>query len=119
MSGTLTLGGMADGLLIGQETVGPLSMNGKRALGKIEEVTLEANVDYVIKVPSEAVAYAIAFTFSASSSPEVKVGSNLVTTTNGMPVPSQGFFAAPLLSTITELKFKAVTPPSAFQLVFI
>jgi hypothetical protein len=118
MAGTLTLGGMADGLLVGQETVGPLSMNGKRAIGKIEEVTLEANVDYTIKVPSEAVAYAISFTFTTSS-PEVKIGSNLVMTTNGMPVPSQGFFAAPLLSTITELKFKAATPPSAFQLIFI
>lgn len=118
MAGTLTLGGMADGLLVGQETIGPLSMNGKRAIGKIEEVTLEANVDYVVKVPSEAVAYAVTFTF-ASSAPEVKVGSNLVTTANGMPIPAQGFMAAPVVSGMTELKFKAVSPPSVFQLVFI
>lgn len=119
MAGSLTIGGMADGLLIGSIDIGPLTIAGKRAIGEVIEITLEANVDFVVKVPSEAVAYAVMFTFSASSAPEVKVGSNLVTTTNGMPVPAQGFFAAPLYSTITELKLKAATPPGAFQLVFV
>jgi hypothetical protein len=111
---------MADGLLIGNIDIGPLTIAGKRAIGEVLEVTLEANVDYVVKVPSEAVAYALTFTFNTTgAATEVKVGSNLVTTANGMPLAAQGFFAAPLLSSITEVKFKAVSPPSAFQLVFV
>lgn len=119
MAGTLTLGGMADGLLIGNVDIGPASMNGKRAIGEIIEVVLETNVDYVIKVPSEAEAFAVMFTFSASSKPEVKIGSNLSATATGFPVPAQGFMALPIYTGTTELKFKAPTPPGAFQLVFI
>jgi hypothetical protein len=118
MAGTLSLGGMADGLLVGQVIIGPSTMGGKAAISEIINVSLEANVDFAIKVPAEAVAYAVTFTF-ASAPAEVKIGSNLITTTNGMPVPASGWLCNPLYSTITELKFKAATPPSIFQVVFI
>ena len=118
MSGTLSLGGMADGLLIGQVIVGPSTMAGKAAISEIINVSLEANVDFAVKVPAEAVAYAVTFTFTGSPA-EVKIGSNLVTTTNGMPVPASGWLCLPIYSTMTELKFKAATPPSIFQVVFI
>ena len=120
MAGALTLGGMADGLLIGQTIIGPNTMAGKRAIGEILEIELVANTDYTIKVPSEAVAYAISFTFSSSgAATEVKVGSNLVATTNGMPVPAQGWMVVPIISGLTELKLKAPSAPAAFNLTFV
>jgi hypothetical protein len=111
---------MADGLLIGQTIIGPNTMAGKRAIGEILEVELVANTDYVVKVPPEAVAYALSFTFnSTGAATEVKVGSNLIATTSGMPIPAQGWMVAPIFSSITELKLKAVSPPAAFNLTFI
>ena len=119
MAGSLTLGGMSDGLLSGQSTFGPNTVNGKRAIGETLEVTLEANVDYTVKIPSEAVQWAAFFPFTGSIAAEVKVGSNLVATASGMPVLAQGHVSVPLASAITELKLKSASPPPAFQLVFV
>lgn len=118
MAGSLTLGGMSAGQLAGSMTLGPATVTGKTIGSEVIEITLEANVDFAVKIPPEKTQWAVFFTF-ASSAPEVKVGSNLVTTANGMPVPAQGFVSAPIVSGMTELKFKAVSPPSVFQLVFI
>ena len=118
MSGSLTLGGMCDGLNSGEIVVGPTSVNGKRVIGSLTEVNMEANVDYVVKVPTEAVQWFMCFG-TASSAPELKVGSNLVTTTNGMPIAAQGFASCPLYSSVTELKLKATSAPVAFQLGFV
>ena len=118
MAGSLTLGGMADNTAAGNLDYGPSTVNGKRVIGQINEVKLEANVDLVLKVPSEAVQWA-AFFSTASSAPEVKVGSNLITTANGMPVASQGHLSVPIYSSVTELKFKAATPPEPFFVIFI
>ena len=41
------------------------------------------------------------------------------TTANGMPLPAQGWFAAPIYGGITELKLKAASPPAAFNLTFV
>ena len=117
MAGSLTLGGMADGLLAGELVIGPASMNGKQAISEVLNVILAANVDSTIVVPSEAVGYCCIF--EGSSAAEIKIGSNLIGTANGMPVSAQGFLALPLWSGITELKFKSAAPPSMFQLVFI
>lgn len=119
MSGTLSLVGMADGLLIGNVDVGPVTTNGKRVIGEILEVQLEANVDYVVKIPSEAVSYALVFTFSTVTPGEIRVGSNLVATASGMPVATTSWFKTDVPSGMTELKFKASAPPAAFQLIFI
>ena len=118
MAGSLTLGGMVAGLPSGNMDFGPASVNGKRTIGDVIEVLLEANVDYVVKIPSEAKQWAVFFV-TASSAAEIKVGSNLVTTTNGMPVAAQGFASNPVPSGMTELKFKSPSPPSSFQLAFI
>ena len=118
MAGTLTLGGMADGLLSGQVTVGPFSMNGKQAISEVINVELAANVDTAIKVPPEAVAYAVSFAF-VSSPAEVKLGSNLSATSTGLSVLAQGFIALPLNTGVTEVKFRSPGPPPTFQLIFI
>jgi hypothetical protein len=118
MAGTLTLGGMADGLLIGEVVIGPASMNGNQAISEILNLTLEAKVEQSVKVPSEAVAFACVFTFVAlSGAPSVKLGSNLVAV--GYPIPARGWLALPIESGTTELKFKSETATSMFQLVFI
>ena len=120
MAGTLTLGGMSDGVLVGEIVIGPNSINGNRAIGDVLEITLEANVDYTVKVPSEAQAFAVIFSYGkGGTAGEVKVGSNLVATANGFPIPSESWFGGRLWSGITELKFKAASPPAAFNLVFV
>ncbi len=119
MAGSLTVGGMSDGLLVGQVTVGPNTMSGKRQIGDLVEITLEANVDYVVKVPSEAVAFVVVFTFTGTAPGEVKLRTNLNNADTGLPILSQGWFALPLYTGVTELKFKAASPPQPFQLSFI
>ena len=119
MAGSLTLGGMAAGLLAGEVVVGPSTVAGKEANTEIINVTLAANVDTSVPVPTGAVQWAVFFPFEGSSPAEVKVGSNLVATASGMPVPALGFASAGVTSTVTELKFKSAVPPSTFQVVFI
>jgi hypothetical protein len=119
MAGSLNLGGMADGLLIGQVTIGPSTVSGKEAISEVISITLEANVDFVVKVPTNAVQFACIFTFEPTNPGEVKIGSNLSATTTGFPVLAQGFLSLPLTSGTTELKFKSATPPPVFSLVFI
>ena len=119
MAGSLTLGGMADGLLIGQITVGPSTINGKENIGEVINATLEANVDFVVKVPAGAVAWACVFTFKGEAPGEVKVRTNLNNADTGMPIGTEGFAAQRLASGVTELKFKSASPPSIFQLTFI
>ncbi len=118
MAGTLTLGGMADGTAAGNLDFGPNTVNGLRIIGKVVEVKLEANVDFTITVPSEAVQWA-AFFNTAASAPEVKVGSNLIATTSGMPVSAKGHLSVPVAAGMTELKLKAASPPEPFNVVFV
>lgn len=119
MAGSLTLAGMADGLLAGQVIIGPNTMSGKEAISEVLNVELAANVDTVVKVPSQAVAFACVFTFQGETGSELKLGSNLSVTTTGFPVKAEGFLALPLASGTTELKFRAASPPATFQLFFI
>jgi hypothetical protein len=119
MAGSLTAGGMADGLLIGQVTLGPWSMSGKESISEVLSVTLTANVDFVVAVPSSAVAFACSFTFEGEAGPEMKLGSNLNPTTAGFPVKAEGFMVLPIASGVTELKFRAASAPPIFQLAFI
>lgn len=119
MAGQLTLGGLADGLLIGELVIGPSTMAGTEAISEVFNVELAANVDYVVKVPAGAKAFACVFTFSGEPGPELKLGSNLSATTTGFATVAQGFLAFPVYSGVTELKFKSAAPPPTFQVTFI
>lgn len=119
MAGSLTIGGMADGLLIGKVTIGPSTMTGAEAISEVINLELVANVDSVVKVPPGATAVAVIFTFAATSAAELKLGSNLCATATGFPVPAEGWLCLPLTSETTELKFKSAAAPAVFQLVFI
>jgi len=119
MAGSLTLAGMADGLLIGQVTVGPNTMTGAESISEVINCELATNVDFVVKVPTNARAFACMFTFGGEAPPELKLGSNLSATSTGFVTTAQGFLALPLTTGVTELKFKAPSPPPVFQLVFI
>jgi hypothetical protein len=119
MPGSLTGGGMADGLLAGNVDLGPWFMAGKEAISEIINVVLEANVDTTVKVPLGATAFACSFTFKGEPGPEMKLGSNLNATATGFPVKAEGFLILPLASGCTELKFKAATAPPVFQICFI
>lgn len=119
MAGSLTLAGMADGLLSGQATFGPSTVSGTEAISETLNVTLEPNVDYVVKVPSAAVQFACFFTYRGEGGPEMKLGSNLNVTSGGFPIRAEGFVSGSIASGVTELKFKAASPPPTFQLCFV
>jgi len=119
VSGSLTLGGMADGLLIGQVTVGPSTVSGKAAISEIINCELTPNVDFVVKVPPEAVQAAGIFTFGGEQATEVTLRTNLDSADGGLPMAAQGFFSFPLYSGVTELRFRAASPPPVFQLTFV
>lgn len=119
MAGSLTLGGMADGLLIGQVTVGPNTVSGKAAISEIINCELAPNTDFVVKVPGEAVQVAGIFTIGGEQASQVTLRTNLDSADGGLPMVAQGFFSIPLASGVTELRFRAVSPPNTFQIVFI
>ena len=119
MAGSMNLTGMADGLLIGQVTIGPSTVSGKEAISEVINIELVANTDYSVKVPASAVQFACIFTFEPTNPAEVKLGSNLSATTTGFPVLAQGFLSLPIASGTTELKFRSASPPPVFQLVFV
>jgi hypothetical protein len=111
--------GMADGLLIGQVTVGPSTVSGKAAISEVINVELASNVDFVVKLPPESAQFAGVFTFTGENSTEVKLRTNLNPTDTGLPIPAQGWFSIPVYGGVTELKFKASAVPPVFQLTVI
>jgi hypothetical protein len=119
MAGSLTVGGMADGLVIGQVTIGPSTMTGKQAISDVVNIELAANTDFKVSVPPEAVAFAFLFTFSGSEAPEVKLRTDKNEGDGGYPLIAQGWGAMPLAASIKTLIFKAATAPKLFQLVFV
>lgn len=119
MAGSLTLGGIADGLLIGQVTIGPNTVSGKAAIGEVINCELTPNVDFVIKVPSEAVQFACIFTFAGEGATAVSFRTNLNSSDTGFPIPAQGWCSMPVASGVTELRLKAPSPPPLFQITFI
>jgi hypothetical protein len=119
MAGSLTLGGMADGLLIGQVTVGPNTVSGKAAISEIINCELAPNTDFVVRVPGEAVQVAGIFTIGGEQVSQVTLRTNLDSGDTGLAMLAQGFFSLPLASGVTELRFRAVSPPDTFQVIFI
>jgi hypothetical protein len=110
---------MADGLLIGQITVGPSTVSGKAAISEVVNVELVSNTDFVVKLPPEAAQFAGVFTFTGESAVEVKLRTNLNNGDAGLPIPAQGWFSLPVYGGVTELKFKASAVPPVFQLTVI
>lgn len=117
MAGTMTLTGLASGLLSGSKDIGPYTMSGEAEIGQITDVTL-ATGDNTFTVPSGAVAVAI-FVPSTNTA-ELKVRTNLNSGDAGLPVNPSGPWAAwPLYTGTTSVIVNAASGGATIELTFI
>lgn len=116
MAGTLTISGMAAGLLTGQKTIGPITMTGNQVIGQITDLTLAAG-DNTIQVPSGATAVLIEL--GATNTSELKLRTNLDNTDGGAPFGPTGFVVWPLYTGTTSLIINAASSGGTIELSFI
>lgn len=117
MAGQLTLGGAAFGTAGGGWIFGPNTVSGTKSKPELTNIELEAGVELKVKLPPEAVAWAIGFEF-VSGPPTVTIKTN-VAGDGVMSCPAQGFFSKMVATGETELAFKCASAPKVFQLAVI
>ena len=119
MSGTLTVSGMAAGLVSGEKLIGPVTTSGSNTIGQIDDATLAAG-DNTFAVPSGAVAVAIFL--SSAPSVTVKVRTNLNTGDGGLeiaPVSGTPWFKMDLVTGTTSIILNSSGSLSGVELTFI
>lgn len=116
MAGTLTISGLATGLISGQNIIGPVSMTGVSTEGERLDVTLVSG-DNTIAVPSGAVAALVVI--SSSNTSELKLRTNLNSGDGGTPLGATGFAVWPLYAGTTSLILYAVAGGGSVEVVFI
>jgi hypothetical protein len=116
MAGTLTIGGLAAGLLTGQKVIGPVTMTGSAVIGTVTDLTL-ASGDNTIAVPAGATAVMIEL--PASSVVELKLRTNLNSSDAGTPFGPSGFVVLPVYSGTTSLIVNAASGGGTIEASFI
>lgn len=116
MAGSLTIGGMSAGLLSGEKIIGPITMEGNRVIGQIDDVPLVVG-DNTILAPPGKTAVCIAFT-PAFEAPEVRIRTNLNASDSGLPILATGFSAFTLPAGVTSLILHAAAA-AVVELSFI
>jgi len=117
MAGTLTIGGQSGPLASGAKQLGPITIQGKAAVGQITDLKIAAG-DNTVAVPEEATAVLIAFPFSGEPQ-ELKLRSNLDALDGGIPISSNGFAAFPLPAGVTQLILHATGSVGTVEFSFI
>lgn len=115
MSGSLTIGGYAEGPT-GQIDVGPVTMTGSNVIGQVDSFELALG-DNTVGVPHGAVAVVVVFT-AIYEGPEVKLRTNLNPLEAGLPMTGQGFAVIPLTTGTTSLILHS-TATTAVGITFI
>jgi len=108
MSGTLTVTGLATGLLSGEKVIGPITMSGSATVGEIRDLALAAG-DNTIPVPAGASAVVVVV---APTSGTISLRTNLNSTDAGLPFGPTGWLAIALASGTTSLILNASAPAS-------
>jgi len=116
MAGTLTLSGLAAGLLTGEKVIGPLTDTGTAVVGQIQDLTL-ASGDNTLTVPTGATH--IAIQLPATNSLTLKIRTNLNSSDGGMPIGPTGFVKLPLPSGTTSVIVNANGTGGAIEATFI
>lgn len=117
MAGSLTITGMASGLLSGQKIIGPITMTGGAIVSQISSATLSTG-DNTFTIPTSATGVAIAF--SITNTYELKVRTNLNVIDGGMPVnPAGPWMAWALYPGTTSIVINAATGGATVELSFI
>jgi hypothetical protein len=117
MSGSLTIGGMVAGLQSGSKIIAGPTMAGNTIIGTITDRELITG-DNSFEVPKEAAAVLIVFPFVIEAG-ECKIRTNLDSADAGLPVPSSGFVAFPLLKTVTSIILHSSGSTGVVELSFI
>lgn len=99
MAGTLTVAGLASGLLSGEKTIGPITMVGSAAIGEIRDLSL-ASGDNSVPVPAGATAVVIA---APAGTGTLTLRTNLNAADGGLPFGPAGWLAMPLIAGTTSL----------------
>ena len=119
MPGTLTVSGMAAGLVSGEKLIGPVTSTGNNLIGQIDDATLVAG-DNTFAVPAGAVKVAV-FLGSAPAV-TVKVRTNLNALEAGLPIaPVSGtpWFAMDLTTGVTSIILNSSGSLPGIELTFI
>jgi len=104
MSGTLTVTGLATGLLSGEKVIGPITMSGTATVGEVRDLVL-APGDNTIPVPAGATAAVVVL--AATSGITFSLRTNLNSTDAGLPFGPTGWSAIALASGTTSLILNA------------
>lgn len=116
MAGTLTVGGLAAGLLTGVKQIGPLTDIGTAVIGTVTDLTLAAG-DNAIAVPSGATHVLIEL--PASSTVPLNLRTNLNPGDGGLPFGPSGWLKVPLVSGTTSLIINAASSGGVIEATFI
>lgn len=116
MAGTLTVGGLASGLLTGQKIIGPLTDTGSATVGQVTDLSL-ASGDNTLSVPAGATHVLIEL--PATNALELKIRSNLNASDGGLPIGPTGWVKVPLFTGTTSLIINAAGSTGTIEATFI
>lgn len=116
MAGTLTVGGLAAGLLTGEKVIGPLTDTGSAVVGQIIDIPL-ASGDNTISVPTGATHVLIEL--PATNALQLKIRTNLNSGDAGMPIGPTGWVKLPLYTGTTSVIINAAGSSGVAEATFI
>jgi hypothetical protein len=119
LSGTLTIEGMAAGLVSGEKVIGPITTTGSSVVGSIIDATLSSG-DNTFAVPVGATSVAIFLGQAPSAT--VKLRTNLNSTDGGLeiaPVAVTQWAKFDLVTGTTSVILNASTTVTGVELQFI
>jgi hypothetical protein len=117
MAGSLTISGLAAGLVSGQKIIGPNTMVGSATVGQVTDYTLTTG-DNTFTVPTGA--YAVAVFLPSTNSSAITVRTNLDSGDTGLAVNPVGpWFVWPFASGTTSLILHAAAGGAVIELSFI
>lgn len=116
MAGTLTVGGLAAGLLTGEKVIGPITDTGAAVIGQVTDMSL-ASGDNTISVPVGATHVLIVL--PATNALELKIRTNLNSGDAGMPLGPTGWVKFPLYAGTTQVIINAPGSTGPLEATFI
>lgn len=116
MAGTLTITGLAAGLLSGEKVIGPLTLTGSAVVGTILDEPLAAG-DNTIAVPSGATAALVVLPSGNTSALKLRTSANPADT--GVPFGPTGWLVLPIASGVSSLIINAASQVASIEVSFI
>ena len=116
MAGTLTINGLAAGLVTGEKIIGPITDSGSAVVGQITDLTLSSG-DNTVTVPTGATHVLIVV--GSTNTVQLKLRTNLNSGDGGTPFGPTGFVKWPLYTGTTSLIINAASGGATIELSFI